>query len=86
MPGQEPPWPHIRSDAPRIVTLAALGYVFAQRTALLLQVTLITMAIGLGYWLVVILPQRDRAWNLLDAAPTTATTAARDTAAGDPEA
>jgi len=71
---------------PPLLALAALGYVFTQQTALLLRVTLITMAIGLGYWLVVILPQRDRAWNLLDAAPTTATTVAGDTAAGDPRA
>ena len=35
---------------------------------LLLRVTLITMAIGLGYWLAVILPQRGQAWYLLDAA------------------
>jgi hypothetical protein len=26
------------------------------------------MAIGLGYWLAVILPQRGKAWPLLDAA------------------
>lgn len=35
---------------------------------LLLRVTLITMAIGLVYWLAVILPQRGQAWPLLDAA------------------
>ncbi len=69
---------------PPLLALAALGYVFTQQTALLLRVTLITMAIGLGYWLVVILPQRSRAWNLLDPAPTTAATA--DIAAGEPQA
>ena len=36
--------------------------------ALLLRVTLITMAIGLLYWLAVFLPQRGKAWHLLDAA------------------
>jgi hypothetical protein len=34
----------------------------------LLRVTLIIMAIGLVYWLAVILPQRGQAWPLLDAA------------------
>ena len=53
---------------PPLLALAALGYVFAQQTALLLKVTLITMGIGLVYWLVAILPQRGRAWSLLDAA------------------
>jgi hypothetical protein len=33
-------------------------------TSLLLWVTLITIGIGLVYWLVVILPQRGRAWTL----------------------
>ena len=41
---------------------------FIQQTALLLRVTLVTMAIGLVYWLVVILPQRGKAWHLLDGA------------------
>jgi amino acid transporter len=53
---------------PPLLALASLGYVFTQQTALLLRVTLITMAIGLVYWLIVILPQRGRAWHLLDAA------------------
>lgn len=52
---------------PPLLALAALGYVFTQQTSLLLNVTLITMGIGLIYWLVVILPQRGRAWNLLEA-------------------
>lgn len=55
-------WP-----VPPLLALAALGYVFTQQTALLLNVTLITMGIGLVYWLVVILPQRGKAWNLLAA-------------------
>ena len=54
---------------PPLLALASLGYVFTQQTALLLRVTLITMAIGLGYWLAVLLPQRGKAWHLLDAAP-----------------
>jgi amino acid transporter len=53
---------------PPLLALAALGYVFTQQTALLLEVTLITMGIGLVYWLAVLLPQRGRAWHLLDAA------------------
>jgi hypothetical protein len=55
-------------SCPPAGVLASLGYVFTQQTALLLRVTLITMAIGLGYWLAVILPQRGRAWHLFDAA------------------
>jgi hypothetical protein len=31
------------------------------------------MGIGLVYWLVVILPQRGRAWTLLDASPDSET-------------
>ncbi|MGH8959713.1 MAG: APC family permease [Jatrophihabitantaceae bacterium] len=50
-----------------VLALAALGYIFTQQTRLLLTVTLITMAIGLVYWLVFILPQRGKAWNLLEA-------------------
>jgi amino acid transporter len=53
---------------PPLLALAALGYVFTQQTALLLKVTLITMGIGLVYWLIVILPQHGKAWSLLDAA------------------
>jgi amino acid transporter len=54
-----PLWP-----LPPLLALAALGYIFTQQTRLLLEVTLITMAIGLVYWAVVILPQRGRAWTL----------------------
>jgi amino acid transporter len=62
-PYKMPLWP-----LPPILALASLGYIFTQQTALLLRVTLITIAIGLVYWAVVILPQHGRAWNLLDAA------------------
>jgi amino acid transporter len=53
-------WP-----VPPLLALAALGYVFAQQTRLLLTVTLITMGIGLVYWAVVIYPQKGKAWQLL---------------------
>jgi amino acid transporter len=53
---------------PPLLGLISLGYVFTKQTALLLDVTLITMGIGLVYWLIVIMPQRGRAWHLLDAA------------------
>lgn len=53
-------WP-----VPPLLALAALGYVFAQQTRLLLTVTLITMAIGLVYWAVVIYPRKGNAWQLL---------------------
>ncbi len=58
-----PLWP-----LPPLLALASLGYVFTQQTRLLLEVTLITMGIGLVYWAVVLLPQRGRAWTLRDAA------------------
>jgi amino acid transporter len=54
-----PLWP-----LPPLLALAALGYIFTQQTRLLLEVTIITMAIGLVYWAVVILPQKGRAWTL----------------------
>jgi len=54
-----PLWP-----LPPLLALASLGYVFTQQTRLLLEVTLITMGVGLVYWAVVILPQRGRAWTL----------------------
>jgi amino acid transporter len=57
-----PAWP-----LPPLLALAALGYVFTQQARLLLEVTLITMAIGLVYWLVVLLPQKGKAWTLLQA-------------------
>jgi len=42
-----------------------------QQTALLLRVTLNTMATGLVHWPGVILPRRGQAWHLLDAAAGT---------------
>jgi len=62
-PYKMPLWP-----LPPILALASLGYIFTQQTSLLLKVTLITIAIGLVYWAVIILPQRGRAWNLRQAA------------------
>jgi len=50
-----------------VLALASLGYVFTQQTRLLLEVTLITMAVGLVYWLLVIRPQKGKAWSLLHA-------------------
>src|SRR6266550_2915702 len=61
-PYKTPLWP-----LPPILALASLGYIFTKQTSLLLWVTLITIGIGLLYWLVVILPQRGRAWNLREA-------------------
>lgn len=62
-PYRMPIWP-----LPPLLALGSLAYVFTQQSNLLLEVTLITMAIGLVYWLVVILPQRGKAWNLRQAA------------------
>jgi amino acid transporter len=73
-----PLWP-----AAPVLALASLGYVFTQQTRLLLEVTLITMAIGLVYWVLVLRPQQGRAWNLLDAsADDTLDAAGRPGAAG----
>ena len=57
-----PHWP-----LPPILALLSLGYIFTKQTSLLLWVTLVTIGIGLLYWLVVIFPQRGRAWNLREA-------------------
>src|SRR5262244_3141549 len=62
-PYKMPLWP-----LPPILALVSLGYIFTKQTSLLLWVTLITIAIGLLYWAVVIFPQRGRAWNLREAA------------------
>src|SRR5262249_253544 len=62
-PYKMPLWP-----LPPILALLSLGYIFTKQTSLLLWVTLITIGIGLLYWLVVIFPQRGRAWNLREAA------------------
>jgi amino acid transporter len=61
-PYKMPLWP-----LPPILALVSLGYIFTKQTSLLLWVTLITIGIGLVYWLVVIFPQRGRAWNLREA-------------------
>ena len=61
-PYKMPLWP-----VPPILALISLGYIFTKQTSLLLWVTLITVGIGLLYWIVVILPQRGRAWNLREA-------------------
>jgi amino acid transporter len=61
-PYKMPLWP-----LPPILALVSLGYIFTKQTSLLLWVTLITIGIGLLYWLVVIFPQRGRAWNLREA-------------------
>jgi len=62
-PYKMPLWP-----LPPILALASLAYIFTKQTSLLLNVTLITIGIGLLYWAVVILPQRGKAWNLRHAA------------------
>ena len=62
-PYKMPLWP-----LPPVLALASLAYIFTQQTSLLLEVTLITVAIGLLYWALVILPQKGRAWNLRQAA------------------
>jgi len=58
-PYKMPFWP-----LPPILALISLGYIFTKQASLLLWVTLITIGIGLAYWLVVIFPQRGRAWTL----------------------
>ena len=58
-----PLWP-----LPPILALISLGYIFTKQASLLLWATLITIGIGLAYWLVVIFPQRGRAWTLRHAA------------------
>jgi hypothetical protein len=54
-----PLWP-----LPPILALLATAFVATQQTQTALIVTGATMAIGLIYWAVVILPQKGRAWNL----------------------
>lgn len=60
-PYRMPLWP-----LPPILALAALIYVTTQQTTTALLVTGGTILIGLIYWAIVILPQRGRAWNLLE--------------------
>jgi amino acid transporter len=54
-----PLWP-----LPPLLALISVGYIFTKQASLLVWVTLITLGIGLAYWLVVIFPQRGRAWTL----------------------
>ncbi|HEX8940114.1 MAG TPA: hypothetical protein VF763_08110, partial [Candidatus Limnocylindrales bacterium] len=58
-PYRMPLWP-----LPPILALAALAYITTQQTSTALIVAGGTIVIGLVYWLIVILPQRGRAWNL----------------------
>jgi amino acid transporter len=58
-PYKMPLWP-----LPPLLALICLGYIFTKQTSLLVWVTLITIGIGLAYWLAVIFPQRGRAWTL----------------------
>jgi amino acid transporter len=58
-PYKMPLWP-----LPPILALLSLGYIFTKQTSLLVWVTLITIGIGLAWWLVVIFPQRGQAWTL----------------------
>jgi amino acid transporter len=59
-PYRMPLWP----VAP-ILALAALIYITTQQTQTALLVTGATVLIGLVYWAIVILPQRGKAWTLL---------------------
>jgi amino acid transporter len=58
-PYRMPFWPW-----PPLLAIAALVYITTKQTSTSLEVTGITMLIGLAYWAIVIWPQRGRAWNL----------------------
>ena len=58
-PYRMPLWP-----VPPLLALAALVYVTTQQTSTALIVTGATIAIGLVYWALYILPQGGRAWSL----------------------
>jgi len=58
-PYRMPLWPW-----PPLLAIAALVYITTKQTSVSLEVTGITMLIGLAYWAIVIWPQRGRAWNL----------------------
>ena len=49
---------------PPLLAIAALVYITTKQTHKSLEVTGITMLIGLVYWAVAIWPQKGRAWNL----------------------
>lgn len=58
-PYKMPFWP-----LPPIIAILALAYITTQQTQTALLVTGGTIAIGLVYWAIVILPQKGRAWTL----------------------
>jgi L-asparagine transporter-like permease len=60
-PYRMPWWP-----LPPLLAIASLVYITTKQTHKSLEVTGITMLIGLIYWAVVIYPQKGRAWNLKD--------------------
>jgi amino acid transporter len=60
-PYRMPGWP-----LPPILAIAALAYITTKQTHKSLEVTGLTMLIGLVYWAVVIWPQKGKAWNLRD--------------------
>ncbi len=60
-PYRMPWWP-----LPPVLAIASLVYITTKQTHKSLEVTGITMLIGLAYWAVVIWPQKGRAWNLKD--------------------
>jgi amino acid transporter len=60
-PYRMPAWP-----LPPLLAIAALVYITTKQTHKSLEVTGLTMLIGLVYWMVVIWPQKGRAWNLKD--------------------
>ena len=60
-PYRMPAWP-----LPPILAIVSLVYITTKQTHKSLEVTGITMLIGLIYWAIVIYPQKGRAWNLKD--------------------
>ena len=60
-PYRMPWWP-----LPPVLAIASLVYITTKQTHKSLEVTGITMLIGLIYWAVVIYPQKGRAWQLKD--------------------
>ena len=60
-PYRMPWWP-----LPPLLAIGSLVYITTKQTHKSLEVTGITMLIGLVYWAVVIWPQKGRAWNLKD--------------------
>ena len=60
-PYRMPWWP-----LPPVLAIGSLVYITTKQTHKSLEVTGITMLIGLVYWAIVIWPQKGRAWNLKD--------------------